>query len=174
MGGVAEVLGVESDGDVKVDHGGDDSLIADDFHGSGVDAPPLPGDFASLVPGPEAGTQQINGYSDDRDGVAVPGERRTYARDSTGTIVAVIWLKANGDLELTTPGGGKFKFGAAAQSLLRGEDLHTYLDGVILAVSTGFGAVPVAGAAIKMAFDTAIAALSTLKTATLSTTMKGE
>lgn len=149
MGRVAEVLGIEDDGDVKCDFGGDDTFIADFYADGGDDAPPLPGDMAAVDDGPEAGTQQITGFSDSKNASqALPGEKRTYARDVDGTIVAEIHAKRNGDIKitslktggiidlngllidqngnLTTPGEVTAKTGTAAVSL----SIHKHPTGV--------------------------------------------
>lgn len=95
-GRVATVLGVEDDGNVKVDVGGGDDLIADSFADGGDDSPPLAGDVAALNDGPETGTQQTTGFDDDLAGVAAPGEKRVYGRTPEGLLAAEIWLKGDG------------------------------------------------------------------------------
>ncbi len=177
MGLVAEVVDVESDGNVKVDPGGGDALIADHFGPSGDDSPPLPGDNVALTDGSETGTQQATGYSDpDNDGVAAQGEKRSYARSPAGTPVAEVYLKGDGSIVIKSllPGGGTIDLGAATQSFLRGEDFLAYLDAVITATSTAIGGVPVAGAGLKAAFDAAITAAIPLRTASVSQLIKGE
>lgn len=112
MSRTAEVLGferTEAGAEVKVDPGGAANKSADHYADSGVDAPPLPGDFAALTQGSGQGREQVTGYLDPNNvGVAAEGERRTYARDATGAIVAEIWAKANGDISITSlKAGGK-------------------------------------------------------------------
>lgn len=164
MGQVAEVVDVEDDGNIKVDLGGGDTAIADYFQAAGEDSPPLPADTVALVDGPETGTVQVTGFADETERVAEPGEKRTYARDSSGTVVGVLYLKGDGTYEVL----------AADASFLRAEDFYTYLDVVIAATSTGLSGVPVVGGALKIAFDGAITAALPLRVASISTVFKSE
>ena len=165
MGFVGSVVDIEEEGDVKVDLGGGDDIIADNFGPPGDDSPPLPGDTVALAEGTESGTLQTTGYDDPNNSpVAAPGEKRFYARDSNGVIVGVISLK----------GDGTFELGDHSQSFVRGEDLMLYIDAIIAATSTAIGGVPIAGAALKAAFDAAILAALPLKLASLSKVFKGE
>lgn len=109
MGRVAEVLAFERVTDesgahvdeVKVDPGGGAITTAEHFGAAGDDAPPLPGDYAALEETSGAGREQCTGYLDPKnEGRAAPGEKRIYARDAQGVLVADIWLKGNGDVEL--------------------------------------------------------------------------
>lgn len=169
MGRIADVLSVEADGNVKCDKGGGDSTIVDHFADSGGDSPPLPGDSAALVDGPRTGTEQSTGYYDPKnEGQAEPGEKRLYARDSDGVLVAEIWLKADGTITIQGVGA------VTPQSYLRGEDFYLYLDAVIAATSTGLGSIPVVGTAVKGVFDAAITAALPLRVASISTVIKGE
>jgi hypothetical protein len=107
MGRVATVIGVESDGDVKCDTGGDDSFVADHFQDSGVDAPPMAGDSVATVDGPETGTQQVTGYNDpNNESTVQPGERRTYARDADGELIAEVYLQRDGTVLIRNIAGG--------------------------------------------------------------------
>jgi len=87
---------------VKVDPGGGAAFSPQHFDGTGVDAQPLPGDYAATADSPGAGGQHITGYADlKKRGVASPGERRLYCRDaSTGEEVGEIWLKNDGTLSI--------------------------------------------------------------------------
>lgn len=117
MGRVAEVLSFERVTDesgarveeVKVDPGGDAITTAEHFAPSGDDSPPLPGDFAALEDTEGAGREQCIGYHDPKnEGKAATGECRRYARDANGVPVCEWWLRANGDVEITSiKAGGK-------------------------------------------------------------------
>lgn len=93
--------------DVKVEIASGDNLTADHFDSSGVDAPPLPGDNALIVEHAGEGGGAVSGYHDPKNaGTALPGERRTYARDAAGTIVAEIWAKRDGTVKITSIAAG--------------------------------------------------------------------
>ncbi len=85
--------------EVKVDAGGGDTATTHHFSSPGDDSPPLPGDSAAIVEGAE--TDQAVGYADTvNEGKAVPGEKRMYARDSSGAVVGEVWLRADGTVQL--------------------------------------------------------------------------
>jgi len=98
---------------VKCDPGGDALVTAQHFDSAGVDAPPLPGDSVALEDSAGAGSEQVAGYADTRNaGKAEPGERRTYARDSSGEVVCEIWAKGNGDIDIQAlKAGAKIRLG---------------------------------------------------------------
>ena len=105
--------GTDADGnlvsEVKVDPGGGALVTAELFEGSGVDAPPLDGDLVALVDGPGRGTKlAVAAWDPKNAGKAAQGEYRIIARDPlTGAPVAELWIKGNGDLDITSikPGG---------------------------------------------------------------------
>lgn len=113
MGRLGEVQSFErtEDGpDVTVDAGGGDLATAQHFEPAGYDAQPLPGDTAATQSSAGAGHEQALGYLDAKnDGKAEPGEARIYARRADGTPVCEFWLKASGDIEITSlpAAGGK-------------------------------------------------------------------
>ena len=87
---------------VVVDAGGGDNVNADMFGDSGVDAPPLPGDYASIVPAAGRGREHVTGLWDPKAlPIAADGEHRIYGRNLAGVPVCQVWLKDNGDIELT-------------------------------------------------------------------------
>jgi hypothetical protein len=105
MGGlIGEVKGIErtTEGiDITADPGGGATVSAQHFGPSGDDAPPLPGDFAALEDSPGAGGKQISGYHDPNNASkAADGEKRIYARNAAGIVVAEVWLKADGSVEI--------------------------------------------------------------------------
>lgn len=86
--------------DVKVDIAGD-TTTADHFDSSGVDAPPLAGDNALIVEQAGEGNVAVSSYHDPKNaGTALPGERRTYARDVDGTVVAEIYSQRSGEVRI--------------------------------------------------------------------------
>ena len=107
MGIVSEVLAADGS-DIKSDRGSGDNVTAQHFTAPGDDSRPLPGDYASLSDAAGTGNQTATGYHDPKNPPkAEPGEKRIYARDSTGAVVAEMWLKASGDI-LISNGPGVF------------------------------------------------------------------
>lgn len=89
-----------------VDRDGGDTVTAHHFTAPGDDAPPLPGDVAYLGDDAGAGAAQIVGYQDPATaGVALPGERRIYSRSAPGVVAVSLWLKADGTITASNPGG---------------------------------------------------------------------
>ncbi len=105
--------GTDTDGalvsEVKVDQGGSNLVTAELFEGPGVDAPPLDGDLVALVEGPGRGTKlAVAAWDPKNAGKAAPGEYRVIARDPvTGAPALELWMKGNGDADITSikPGG---------------------------------------------------------------------
>lgn len=96
---IRETVGSNEIATVKVDPGGGAAFSPQHFDGAGVDAQPLPGDYAATADSPGAGGQHITGYADLKNrGIARAGERRLYARDGNGDIVASMWFKNDGTL----------------------------------------------------------------------------
>lgn len=85
--------------EVDLDPSDTDLYTAEIYAGSGVDAPPLPDDAVHVTEGPESGSGVVMGYLDPKnEGIALPGERRTYSRDEDGEIVAVLYLTRDGTI----------------------------------------------------------------------------
>lgn len=99
------------------------------------------------------------------------GETALYNASTTQSTVTI---RANGDVEVTLATGARLLMGDGTQSFIRGEDFVTYLNAVIAATGTAIAGVPTAGAALKTAFDAAISTAVPLRTAALSTVIKGE
>lgn len=96
----SEVEGVPAP-EAKVDRGGSDTVTGYLFGPPGDDSPPLAGDVAYLGEDIGAGNAQILGHQDPKNaGVALPGERRSYARSSDGAVVAEIWAKRDGAIRI--------------------------------------------------------------------------
>jgi hypothetical protein len=85
--------------DVKLNPGGGANITGKHTASPGEDAHPLPDDFPAFVPSYGEGRQNIVGYVDAQNPlVAGIGERRTYARDTNGTIVNTIWQFNDGSV----------------------------------------------------------------------------
>lgn len=111
MGIVSEVLSADGS-DIKSDRGSGDNVTAQHFTAPGDDSRPLPGDYAALSGAAGTGTQTATGYHDAKNPPkASPGEKRIYARDGGGAVVAEMWLKASGDVVISN-GPGVFTMSA--------------------------------------------------------------
>lgn len=67
----------------------------------GDDSPPLNDDFAAYVDAGGSGNYNSVGYVDVRNqGVAVPGEKRFYARTSDGAIVNTLYMQKDGSFSV--------------------------------------------------------------------------
>jgi len=100
------VLNGDNSSDVKVNPGGGNNLTATHLGAPGDDSNPLPGDIAALLPLAAEGNQAVAGYVDIKNaGQAQPGERRLYSRDEDGNVVAVTWLKNDGQVLIMNGSG---------------------------------------------------------------------
>lgn len=73
---------------------------------AGEDSRPMPGDYAVLVPIEGTGKYVTVAYIDPvNEPVAEEGDRRTYARDSSGVAVVELWLKSDGSAVLSNING---------------------------------------------------------------------
>lgn len=125
MGSIARVLsftrttrpnGVKVS-DVKSDPGGGLNLTSPHFSGPGDDSHPLEGDLAILTESVRGGGRAVVGYVDPKlEPVAQPGEKRIYARDSSGAAIVEVWLKADGEVTLLNA-NGSFTLGADGSQL---------------------------------------------------------
>jgi hypothetical protein len=121
--------------DVKSDPGGGANTTAQHFAPAGDDSHPLDTDYTLLVPLPRSGGAAAVGYLDPSNTPkAEAGDKRIYARDSSGAVVAEVWLKndgtalvsnGNGSIELAPDGGTKATtpsatFEAAASGSIKG------------------------------------------------------
>lgn len=113
MGGIARLLSFvrrERNGasvsDVASDPGGGPNVTAEHFATPGDDSHPLPDDFVLLVPIQQTGRTAAAGYLDPNSSQsAQPGERRMYARDSSGNVVATVWIKNTGEVLVENDNG---------------------------------------------------------------------
>lgn len=92
--------------DVKSDPSSGANETATQFQPAGDDARPLPDDYAYTGPLPRQGGAAHLGYQDAQNaGKTAPGEKRLYARDSSGAVVAEIYLQGDGTLTLENDTG---------------------------------------------------------------------
>lgn len=113
MGRVAFVISFERTSDdgeqiaeVKVDVGGGDNLLPEHFAPPGYDGVPLAGDYVATTSYPGGGEEAAVGYIDpDSTPVAEAGEVRLYSRDSGGAVVAHVYCKADGSIEISNNNG---------------------------------------------------------------------
>ena len=84
--------------DVKVDPGGGANVTAEHFSAPGDDSHPLPDDYVALNGDSGTGRESAIGYLDPtNEPKALPGDKRIYARDENGVLIAEIWLKNTGE-----------------------------------------------------------------------------
>lgn len=92
--------------DVKIDPGGGPNVTAEHFSAPGDDAHPLPGDYIVQVAIQRSGGSAVVGYIDPKnDQKAEAGEKRIYARDSSGGCIVEFWLKATGEAKMVNGNG---------------------------------------------------------------------
>lgn len=109
MGRIGRVLswvaGVIS-GDVKNDPGGGALLQSKLAQDGGADCPPLPDDYVITVESQGTGETVAVGVVDGHNALsALPGERRTYARNAAGEIVVTFHEKRDGSARLSNASG---------------------------------------------------------------------
>lgn len=92
--------------DVKSDPGGGGILDVEHMGPPGDDSPPLPSDSMGVLPVDGTGRGVATGYVDNsNEGIALPGERRTYARDSSGAIQASMYMENDGAVTIDAADG---------------------------------------------------------------------
>lgn len=175
---IAKVLGFERDGTketVKVDPGGGAPVTAAHVASPGVDAPPLPGDYAEISESTGKGTRRVVGYYDHRNTrLAEGGELRIYGRDSDGNVVNSWWLKGDGTVVLENA-GGTFEFlpsgtarctfpevelcDGAGQSVSRVGDFAAVVIPALMVIDPVSGNLPVVPAAVGIGAKLAAAAI---------------
>lgn len=104
MGRIGRVISWLS-GAVKNDPGGGAVLTSELFEGSGVDAPPLPGDSVMTVESQGTGFSVAVGIKSGLARVAAPGELRIFARSGVSNVVVSLYLKKDGSAVLTNGSG---------------------------------------------------------------------
>lgn len=107
-----------------------ENVLAELFAPAGDDSPPLPGDMGFFADNSQTGGRSCLGAIDQvNEPLAAPGERRLYARDANGAPVVVIWLKADGTLELNGDADNAVRFSelkTAFDQLQSDFNLHTH------------------------------------------------
>ena len=92
--------------DVKLDPGGGPNITAEHFSAPGDDSHPLAGDYVVSVDIQRSGGSAVVGYLDPKnDQKTAQGEKRIYARDSSGVSIVELWLKNDGTAILSNAGG---------------------------------------------------------------------
>lgn len=107
--------------EVQVDAGDDDPATVEHWAPPGDDSPPLAGDFVQLVDARGAGAEAAVGYLDvANQGQAEPGEKRLYARNASGAVVATIWLKGDGTVVVTNLSGNSLEMAPSGDVTIKG------------------------------------------------------
>jgi hypothetical protein len=110
IGQIVEVL--DGGRSVKVDLGSGQVVTAQWSTLPGDDTRPIVNDSVYLGALPGSGRWVVLGGIDPKDTRdAGAGERRMYARDSGGDLVAAVWVKSDGSVIITT-GAGDHEFNA--------------------------------------------------------------
>ena len=106
--------------EAKVNPGGEANLTCDHFAGSGDDSFPLPDDGVALMTAPRSGSAIAIGYADTKNTpVAVAGEKRIYARDSSGAVVCEAHLKNDGTVHIFNS-SGSFEMAPSGDIVING------------------------------------------------------
>lgn len=113
MGGIGKLLSFvrrsrngANVSDTTVDPGGGPNLTAEHFAAPGDDSHPLRDDFVLLMPLRQTGRAAAAGYLDPKnEQLAAVGERRLYARNESGTVVATVWIKNTGEVLVENDNG---------------------------------------------------------------------
>ena len=90
--------------DVLVNPTAGANVTAPRFGPPGDDSLPLPEDTAALISTRRRGGRAAVAFIDNTSPVADPGEKRIYARDANGAVVASLYLKKDGTVSITGPG----------------------------------------------------------------------
>ena len=92
--------------DVKLDPGGGPNITSEHFASAGDDSYPLPTDYAVTNDIPQTGGEVVVGYVDPLNTPkAESGDKRIYARDSSGTVIVEVWLKNDGTAIVSNDNG---------------------------------------------------------------------
>lgn len=122
------VRGTVDDAEVSeatIDPGGDANLTAQHFGAPGDDSHPLAGDYVAVAESPGTGNVHVTGYLDPANaGQAAAGEKRLYSRDGDGAPIAVIWLKADGTIEIRND-NGSIELAAGGDVMINGVVIDT-------------------------------------------------
>lgn len=147
MGMIAKVLNWTAkalSGDVECNPGGEANIRAQLANPSGVDAPPLNGDFAVVVHIQGTGRAVQVANIDAISSTAQPGEHRIYARDADGTQVVELHLKGDGSAVLSNANGSATLAADGSLTLKKGAASVVVAANEALSMSNGSGGVQVA------------------------------
>ncbi len=136
--------------EVKIDPDGGSNITAEHFSAPGDDSYPLITDIVITSQNKRTGGESVIGYIDVKNaGVAAEGDKRIYARDSSGAVVCDIWLKNSGIIDVTTNGDVNVSAGGAVNIVSSGD---TNINGVIIDTNGNMivpDSLKVAGAEVK-------------------------
>ena len=164
MGGLEGIVDAyRADGDdgpeTDLDLGGSDLATADHFGAGGEDSPPLKGDWLTVTQ-LDGSTESLAAvaYSDDTTRTAAAGEKRTYSRDSGGSVVAEVHMRGDGSVTVTRTAGS---------SVAIASDGSITIDAGAGTISIdAAGAISISGASVSLANGTSLGVhLTTLHTA---------
>jgi len=111
--------------DVVIDMGGGKVVTAPHFATPGDDSHPLPSDYSIISRNAQTGGYVVVGYIDPVNaGIAGLGDKRTYARDSDGNIIASIWQKNDGTIRAENA-SGYFELESGGDCVLNGVRIDT-------------------------------------------------
>jgi hypothetical protein len=102
---VRKVQGGANVADVKMDLGQNATITGEHYSSPGDDSAPLPGDYAAAITHTVVGSHVPVGYLDPINaGIAQPGEKRIYSRDSSGVVQTSIYLRGDGTWNVDNAG----------------------------------------------------------------------
>ncbi len=105
MGRIAKVVSFLKRS-IVADPGGGSNITANHFSPPGDDSQPLPDDYCVVSKSAKTGGGTVAGYYDAENlPKAGPGEKRIYARDSTGVLIVEVWLKSDGEAVILNGNG---------------------------------------------------------------------
>ena len=143
--------------EVKGDIGGEDVVTVEHFAPVGDDSAPLADDDVLAIP-LDGDTENLvaAAYADKTTKVAAPGEKRIYARDSSGAVSAEIHLKNDGSIDIkgkaasaTIAANGDISISGTKVSLRVGEPLGSFLNTLHAGVTAWVPVPQDGGAALK-------------------------
>lgn len=119
MSGTGKVLSNENrerkivEPEVKIEILKNDNHFSTIYGSPGDDSRPLIADSVAYIEGNNIGSKTAVGFVDTKnDPVSGDGERRLYSRDSVGAIVAIIFLKDDGTIEMNNGADFAVRFSA--------------------------------------------------------------
>lgn len=124
--------------EVKGDFGGGRIRNAVKYSTPGDDSLPLADDMVVAISHESNGGQVALGYIDTKNqSQSNPGERRSYARDSGGAVVSVVYQKNDGTVDITNLAGGVITMVPSGSVFINGLEID--LDGNLITSGTVTG-----------------------------------